>query len=262
VLSNDNGFLNYGDNHDHAFTQRTLVSRFDMNLTHTVEVVRKPVINVMLLLSLLGDRISRSVQGAGDPMTSTVGVLPTLRFGAATNELAILVYGSMDSSNSTGNVSVQLSLTNLPDLGSSVAIAMDLLDNSHGNAYGTWQAQGEPLYPTAAQFAAMRASMEIPQLPGYPQQVAQLPTQFALTVPVPGVVLLHACARPASGPGAVTNVRLHVTPTVAPPEVLVMWEEPAGERCLLTYRLYWLAAAGEPQNVITRNTTVTVFVHA
>jgi L-iduronidase len=37
--ANDNAFLNYGDA---WFMQRTLVTRFEMNLTHTVELVRKP----------------------------------------------------------------------------------------------------------------------------------------------------------------------------------------------------------------------------
>jgi L-iduronidase len=51
---NDNAFLNYGDV---WFDQRTLVCRFMMNETNppTVEVVKKPIISLMAMLSLLGD---------------------------------------------------------------------------------------------------------------------------------------------------------------------------------------------------------------
>ncbi|XP_034779162.2 alpha-L-iduronidase isoform X2 [Acipenser ruthenus] len=53
LLSNDNAFLNY---HPHYFTQRTLTTRFQMNLTKPphVQMVRKPVLTVMGLLALLG----------------------------------------------------------------------------------------------------------------------------------------------------------------------------------------------------------------
>ena len=46
--ANDNAFLNYGDA---WFQQRTLVVRFEMNLTHTVEVLCEPAINLTLTLT-------------------------------------------------------------------------------------------------------------------------------------------------------------------------------------------------------------------
>lgn len=52
-LANDNAFLNYGDA---WFEQRTLIARFEMNETNTVETIRKPSINTIAMLSLLGDR--------------------------------------------------------------------------------------------------------------------------------------------------------------------------------------------------------------
>lgn len=54
LLSNDNGFLNFNPN---FFTQRTLVARFQMNLTHppSIQTIKKPVLSVMGLLALLGD---------------------------------------------------------------------------------------------------------------------------------------------------------------------------------------------------------------
>lgn len=53
LLSNDNAFLSY---HPHAFSQRTLTARFQVNNTQPphVQLVRKPILAVMALLALLG----------------------------------------------------------------------------------------------------------------------------------------------------------------------------------------------------------------
>lgn len=69
--ANDNSFLNYGDA---WFDQRTLVVRFLMNKTGATEVLRKPVLNVMALLSLLGTR-KYPVLGAPAPQDSPLGVM-------------------------------------------------------------------------------------------------------------------------------------------------------------------------------------------
>lgn len=55
LLSNDNGFLNW---HPNYFDQRTLVTRFQMNETKppSVQTIKKPVLSIMGLLSLLGEQ--------------------------------------------------------------------------------------------------------------------------------------------------------------------------------------------------------------
>lgn len=54
LLSNDNAFLSY---HPHPFSQRTLTARFQINNTRPphVQLLRKPVLTAMGLLSLLGE---------------------------------------------------------------------------------------------------------------------------------------------------------------------------------------------------------------
>lgn len=56
LLSNDNGFLSY---QPFPFTQRTLLARFQVNITSPphVQFVRKPIYAVMGMLSLLGDQL-------------------------------------------------------------------------------------------------------------------------------------------------------------------------------------------------------------
>ena len=47
---------------------------------------------------------------------------------------------------------VSLALTGLDGaLGKGAAAALFVLDNSHGSAVAVWEAQGKPLFPTAAQ---------------------------------------------------------------------------------------------------------------
>ena len=60
------------------FSQRTLTTRFEMNLTGTVEVVRKPAINTMVMLSLLGDT-RRTVSWAGPGVVSAAVQVRTAR---------------------------------------------------------------------------------------------------------------------------------------------------------------------------------------
>lgn len=56
LLSNDNGFLNF---YPYFFEQRTLNARFQMNNTKpkSVQLIKKPVLAVMGLLSKLGDHL-------------------------------------------------------------------------------------------------------------------------------------------------------------------------------------------------------------
>ena len=261
MLSNDNAFLNYGDNAAHAFTQRTLVTRFSMNRTNTLETLRKPVANVMMLLALLQDELSLQVTGLGDPTTSPVGVIATVnRADAEYRMLGVLVYASYDGTETTANYSVTLTMTNLPAFRPNSMVNAYQLNNKAGSSFAAWQAQGMPVYPSAAEFAAMRLAMEVPQLPGYPKDASSLGSSVSFDMPAPGVVLLHACEQPANGPKAVRLTRLHVTPT--PGQVMVSWLENADEQCLLTYKVLYAAARdGSMVNLVQRNTIFTSFVH-
>eukprot|EP00043_Microstomoeca_roanoka_P012644 m.122801 g.122801 ORF g.122801 m.122801 type:complete len:532 (-) comp15552_c0_seq3:51-1646(-) len=270
ILSNDNGFLNYPDNGQHTFTQRTLTARFDMNATNSVEFVRKPVMNVMALLSLLGNQSSVLLGGVGPSNSSDIGMIPSLRISVEGDlETTLLMYYSKDSSSDTGAVNVSLMLHNLPEgiCNQSTAAAVFVLDNTLGSAQAAWTAMGSPGLPSPQQFQAMRDAMEIPMLEGYPTTIAPAcisNTASSITLPLslPGITALHLCTKPATAPLPPMNLRLHITTTPNPPEVLVYWTESPNTRCVLTYEVYFTPPLGTEQRVNSKDTIFTAFIHA
>ncbi|XP_038626175.1 alpha-L-iduronidase isoform X4 [Tachyglossus aculeatus] len=121
LLSNDNAFMNY---HPHYFTQRTLTARFQMNNTNPphVQVVRKPVLTVMGLLALLGEKqISANVYIDQEKMDSnhTIGVLasshePTELNPSDSWQTTVLIYASDDNRTSSNSSFVTIRLANFP----------------------------------------------------------------------------------------------------------------------------------------------------
>jgi hypothetical protein len=127
--ANDNAFLNYGDA---WFNQRTLTTRFAMNLTKTVEVVRKPSINTMAMLSLLtGARLPLRWSGGGGGGGGGSGTSPQAQPATPTSTPygAIATQGidGQDSRDSkhTGNVGGGLS-------GYKIIVQSVILWNSNG----------------------------------------------------------------------------------------------------------------------------------
>jgi L-iduronidase len=207
VLSNDNGFLPYPYNDNHTFQQRTLVARWAFNHTSpapTVEIVRKPVMSAMALLSLLGGRIhttdlhvdagasaARAMSAAAvaaegavapvtDVMSSPVGVIATSNLGTSDvstgGDISVLIYNSVDSGPivNGAQTTVDLTLANVPmgaALGDSVdaVVALFMVDEVHANSHTVWRAQGSPDLPSPVQLAGMRAAAEVAVVDGYPK---------------------------------------------------------------------------------------------
>ena len=288
VLSNDNGFLPYADNGAATFFQRTLVARWALNASATpnatrdsFELVRKPVLNAMALLARLGDTAYDASTGGGGGVlpasTATLGLLGTSRgfggSGAATTtaELAALVYNSDDSAAPTADPSTRASVAlrfNLTvaaaaRLGADARVALFRLDQSHGNAYATWQAMGLPKLPTPQQFSLLREAAEVVVEPGYPAPFDNA-AAVVFDVPRPGIVLAHVCAKPAVAPAAPTNVRLHLPGRAwdgAPTQkLLVLWdaENDATHRCISTFAV----RCGALGRVNVADTIFTSFAHA
>eukprot|EP01044_Picomonas_judraskeda_P002966 COSAG03_NODE_229_length_10305_cov_30.967085_4_plen_419_part_00 len=193
--ANDNAFLNYGDA---WFLQRTLNTRFEMNLTHTVEVVRKPAINTMVMLSLLGDtrhRVSwKRPASSGEhstrllvdappatPTSAPYGAIATSGTTAdGVQTVGVLLWNSNGTQrcHTDCNASVQLDLSSLVPSSSEAIGAVGAgsartgvriyrMDLTHGNPSAVFMAQrsNEPNrkpYPTPTEFDAIRAASELP----------------------------------------------------------------------------------------------------
>ncbi|XP_076854892.1 alpha-L-iduronidase isoform X2 [Brachyhypopomus gauderio] len=129
LLSNDNAFLSY---HPYPFTQRTLTARFQVNNTNPphVQLLRKPVLTVMGLLSLLGEqqvraevlsplRRSNGSWGNGCWGNGSVGALasvhlPTQPHSADGWQSTALLYNSRDTCTCNTSDIITLRLTGAP----------------------------------------------------------------------------------------------------------------------------------------------------
>ena len=269
--ANDNAFLNYGDA---WFAQRTLTVRFLMNATGAVEVLRKPIMSAMALLSLLGDaavppaRVSAEGEGTGEDATDLsvpVGVIATTRGDGGEGqrwEAAALLYNSNGTFDcvSACNASVQLSLNGLPPATATAASAAAVpapapmlveyaIDQANGNPAALWAQMGGASnpFPSAEQFAELRKAAELVVLRRTPLAAAetqQQRLQLQVDLPQPSLRLIHVCSPPAGGapPAAVGGLRLRVTPTASPPTVFARWED-VPERCLETYEVMWRSSS-------------------
>ncbi|MBN3310643.1 IDUA iduronidase, partial [Amia calva] len=263
LLSNDNAFLNY---HPHYFTQRTLTARFQMNNTRPphMQLLRKPVLTVMGLLSLLGEKqISADITVGGTSEEPTLGVLasthqPAVPSTADSWQSSILVYNSNDNMTSLDLSYVTIHLKGYPTLQGMVYVTY-YLDNNATNPYKLWKSFRSPDFPTVHQFQQLR-NVEDPLVTGpYP-----FPSEGSLTLkaelPVPSVLLIHVCAQPGAPPDQVTGVQFI---PVTNGQVLIGWKDSCvNSRCIKTYEVEFSEDKKTFQRVNERNTIFTLYVYA
>lgn len=150
---------------DNAFTgnfgQRTLFASLPAP-DGTTALVKKPVMAGMEMLARLGEtRLASSLS----PEHKDVGILATR---GPSGEIAVLLYHRPDIGPpmeagypdipkiAAAPVTVSL---HVQGLGSApLALAEWVLDDTHGNPFGVWHAQGRPERPTAEQLAALRTA--------------------------------------------------------------------------------------------------------
>jgi len=227
LLSNDNGFLGTWGN-------RTLLTRFGSEeelAEGRFELIKKPVLNAMALLAMLGDtRVP--VQGAGDVLDE-VGVLATRR---GEGQVAVLLYHSRDRITSSGCEWVELALQNLPS--DNLMLVHYRIDEDGGDPFRVWEEMGAPPRPNAEQYAAMRAVQEIDVFDG-PREVrvpdGRLELEFDL--PLPSVSLILLSARPPGPPGPPVGLRADVYPGLCDGrQVMLTWRGPES-RVIGTYEV-------------------------
>ncbi|XP_063963644.1 alpha-L-iduronidase-like isoform X2 [Lytechinus pictus] len=276
LLSNDNGFLNF---HPYYFDQRTLVTRFQMNETKppSVQTIKKPVLSIMGLLSLLGEQQVEvndfSYQVKADT-GGDIGVLatihsPTHSGGRDSWQASILIHNSADTDNMTGTDNIQLEVTgvnpslttNMADLAVELVYVEYLLDNTHGNPAAFWRKYGSPVYPTRKQFKEMRDNQEPVRIAG-PETFTPPEMTFNISLNKPGVSLIHVCAKSSLAPEKVTGLRLH---QYTASDVLVIWDDSnITTRCILTYDVEHSSTGSEGsyQRINSVDLIFTAFVYS
>lgn len=237
LLSNDNGFINFAPLY---FRQRTLLARFQMNHSHPrkVEFVKKPVLSAMGLLALLGDQqIKSCVTSQNDD--GDFGALASVRtpqeFSNTTDwELAAIFYNSNDTSGRSSNSQVNMSIANLP-LRKELAFVVYSLDNGHGSPFQVWQQMGSPVFPTDDQFKELRLHQEPVRTVGPTILSSHQHLNHLLMLPLPGISMVHICAKTISFPSKVEGVKLI---TVSSYEQLVTWKD-VQSRCILSFEVLY-----------------------
>ncbi len=259
VLSNDNGFIGTWGN-------RTLLTRFgqpdlieDGQSRHKsrlvaegqpvqfppFELVKKPIFNAWVMLSLLGDtRCQMEPAGAAD---DELGLIATRR---GSDQVAVLVYHSRDRIQSNGSSHVTLRLEGLPF--SEAALVHYRIDETHGDPYTLWETpptkeRQAPALPSAPLYAALRARQELEAL-AEPEPVRA--EQGALTLefdlPLHAVSLVLLSARPAAAPAVVSGVQLESYPGLTGQrEVMVTWQG-LESRVIRTYQVLRAATPSGP----------------
>lgn len=261
LLSNDNAFLSY---HPHPFTQRTLTARFQINNTQPphVQLLRKPVLTVMGLLSLLGEtQVFTQVVTEGGSANGTIGVLasthhPLIPGTSDSWQTTLLVYNSDDNSTSTTTDHLTVSLLGLPELAGLMFVTYNL-DNNVSNPYQLWQSMGSPDYPTPEQFRQLR-SMEDPLLKGPLPVPAGGTLTLKAKLSVPSVLLVHVCAQPKAAPDQVNGLRFI---GITKGQVLVLWTDHCvNSKCIWTYEVEFSQDAKNFFRINTRDTIFTSYV--
>ncbi|NXA08851.1 IDUA iduronidase, partial [Sapayoa aenigma] len=265
LLSNDNAFLSY---YPHYFTQRTLTARFQMNNTQPpyVQMVRKPVLTVMGLLALLGEKqIFAEVKSSGGENTqnSTVGVLASVHIPSEMQpsdswQAALLMYSSEDNRTSSSINTVTVNATHFPSLRELVYVTY-YLDNNQTNPYLKWKNLGSPDFPSPEQFQQIRDA-EDPLTAGpfpFPEGgILTLKQDF----PIPSVFLVHICARPRSAPGQVTGVRLI---PLTKGQVTVLWDDDCvNSKCIKTFEVEFSSDGKAYQRINAKDTIFSLWVYS
>ncbi|MEO1237708.1 MAG: hypothetical protein AAFX76_13050, partial [Planctomycetota bacterium] len=242
LLSHDFGFL--GD-----WSQRSVMVPFalaadgtpaaadapaDPDVPPGVSMVKKPVLEVMTLLSLLGDR-TVAVEGP-DPD----GPLRCLASRTPAGDLVLLLTHHDDDSSTDGVATINLRLDHEnPDW---PQVSVLRIDPQHTAPFAAWEAAGRPATPSPEQLAALRDAAELVAEPAELRGNA-----LSLDLPMHGValVILSREAAPADPPPAPRNVRARVSPGLHGEEVLVRWQHAGDPRRLLGHRVEALSPNGE-----------------
>ena len=125
-----------------------------------VEFVKKPVLNVMGLLALLGhEQIKTSITFENNDHND-FGIMATIikpHELSSTNdwELAAVLYNSNDTSGRTALSQINISVVNLPSR-QDMAFVVYKLDNDNGNPFRLWKEIGSPVFPSDDQLSELR----------------------------------------------------------------------------------------------------------
>jgi L-iduronidase len=264
LLSNDNGFLG-------TWGHRTLLTRFaefdhidhgqadgkrdaprfeeDMR-RRRFELIKKPVLTVMTLLSLLGEeRIATAGRSPDRPAAARdpfeTGVIAT-RHGD--EQIAILVYNSRDKIMSSGVTPITLRLAGLPF--NTATLVHYRIAEGYSDPFIVWESHNALTFPTPEHYTELRDAQEVAHLEE-PREIAAPGGALTLTfdLPLPGVSLLLLAAKLANPPTKITGLRAERYEGMTDlEEILLLWDAQESR----AVRTYEVLHAPSPEGPFTR----------
>ena len=273
LLGNDNGFMG-------TWGQRTQLVRFgeralpagqgehrtrlgERRAPQAFELIKKPALNVMTMLSFLGGWRCTVAEEEED-----LGVLATWD----QEQVGVLVYNSRDEIRATGGTPVRVTFDGLPF--ERALLAHYRLDDVHGNPFRIWaamaghselaMAHAKAPPPSAKQLELLRAHHELPLLEP-PREVSVAAGRLGLEfdLPLPAVSLLLLSRKPDAPPTKPTGLRAERYYGLTEREnVLLVWKGP-DSKVIQTFEVFYAPSeAGPFERLNDQDLISTAFLHA
>ncbi|NLF40086.1 hypothetical protein GX586_11610 [bacterium] len=260
LLSNDNGFLGrwghrtllarFGDDSKIESGQASHLERKAWSGTMVelppCELIKKPVLNAMTMLALLGNRRC-DVRGCGGS-DAEIGAIATR---ADDGQIAVLIYNSRDRIMSSGCESIELELRGVPF--SRGMLAQYRIDDGHSDPYAVWEANGAPDRPSVQVYHAMRRRQEL-ELYERPREMRAANGRVTLRfdLPLPSVHLVLFTPKPDGPPAAVAGVRVvEYRGLGGQREVMVLWQG-VPSKAVRTYEILAASSARGPYRRVNK----------
>ncbi|MFP4104920.1 MAG: GH39 family glycosyl hydrolase [Phycisphaerae bacterium] len=241
LLGNDNGFLG-------EWGYRTQLTKFTQKVkkgqkpsTSEFALVKKPVLTVMELLTLLGDeRLEQEINGQSE---TPLGMIATRR---GSDQVAIVLYNHTDRIMAGGKEHVNLTIDGLGE-GPWTQVHYRI-DYDHNNPFEVWAkatdpgdpGAGTPLCPSNKALEKIRAVQE-PTMEAEPAEIAVSDGTASLDfdLQVHSVSLVLLTKKPSDAPAAPSRLRSEKYPGLHPEdaeELLLMWDG-VDSRNIRTYEI-------------------------
>jgi xylan 1,4-beta-xylosidase len=172
---------------------------FEGTRTFSTQGIDKAILNLFRMYARTGHTALAFTSSASrDPLTyaddngfaadSDVSGFATM---TADQRLAVLIYHHHDNWALNGDSTINLEIANLPGKAGVVTVEHYRIDDDHSNAYAAWLNQGEPMYPSAEQYAAIKARAGLEQfVPAHKVAVTDGKLALNFDLPIHGISLL------------------------------------------------------------------------
>lgn len=141
-ISHDNAFLSY---HPYEFTQRTLLARFQMNLTNSTQFFHKPVYSALGLLANLAPTASKVFEESG--LTYLITKDDSYPFYAALVVVADISFLEIE---------IPISIKSFGYRNETIVCFVEAIKNKLTDPYYVWKSFGAPAYPNVTVRDEMR----------------------------------------------------------------------------------------------------------